>query len=103
MHHQQLPTTSISVPVQTPEGIVDTLAATLEELIWNLPDEQAISGLVRFRSELELRAIPVQKILAELSDEAIALIIKQKPLFYRSEAFEELFVRRYELSIRILW
>ena len=105
MSHQQLPTASTSVPdvVPTPDGGVDTLAANFEELLWNLPDEKAVSAIVVFRLELDRQFIPVQKILAELSDEALALTIKQKPILYRSEAFEELLVRRYELSLRILW
>jgi RNA polymerase sigma factor (sigma-70 family) len=70
-----------------------TWADSLDTLLWEEsarpPDEWETS----YRARLKGAGLQLNDVLAELSDESLALAIKKGALF--QEAFEELFVRRY--------
>jgi RNA polymerase sigma factor (sigma-70 family) len=73
------------------------LACALEEVIWSATAEQLIASEAVLRSYLAAADCNLAAVLAELSDEGLALAVKKN--VFRKPAFEEWLVHRYERSL----
>ncbi len=74
--------------------------AFFDQPIWEQTKEELESLAPQLRAVLESRAVEPRLLLRELSDESLALAIQKE--FWWVDAFEELFVHRYEEKL-IRW
>jgi RNA polymerase sigma-70 factor (ECF subfamily) len=78
--------------------LCQVLAVALEELIWGLSPEVLAAAEPAARELVAAAGVPLAEVLAEMSDESLALAVQKR--FLRREAFEECLVKRQEARLQ---